>query len=305
MLCRKPVTVGGGVYPCGHCLPCRVVKKSSWKTRLLLEASTHSQSCFVTLTYNDQSLPTTGPDGSGMITLNPKDLQLWLKRLRETIKPLKIRFFACGEYSPAPKNRPHYHVLIFGLPGCQRGQTSVQRMHQDGRCCDNCDKIQKTWSHGFVFVGSVTPQSIEYCVDYTMKKLVGKMADLYEGRHPEFSRQSMRPGIGYNKTDDVAEGIRNMEKRGQFLDDVPIGLKVGKKFMPLNPLFRRKIRLALGREPTAPKEAQLKASEKLLDLRMVSRVSETSLAKLTAQSTSQKALNLSTRLEIRKTRKKI
>lgn len=304
MLCRKPVTLGGGVYPCGHCLPCRVQRKSQWKTRLLLEASTHSKSCFLTLTYNDQSLPTIVVNGKETTTLDPKDLQLWLKRLRETIKPLRLRFFACGEYSPPPKNRPHYHVLIFGLPGCLNGQTRPAAAFGE-HCCSNCDKYQATWTKGNVFVGTVTPQSIEYCVDYTMKKLVGKMAELYDGRRPEFSRQSNRPGIGYNLVDDVAEGIRNMEKRGQFLDDVPIGLKFGARQHPLNPLFRRKVRLALGREPTAPKEFQLKRSERMLDLRMVSRVSETSLAKLSALSTSQKALNQASRLNIHKTRKKL
>lgn len=151
----------------------------------------------------------------------------------------------------------------------------------------------------------MTPASIEYTLDYTMKKLVGKMADLYDGRYPEFSRMSLRPGIGYNRVDDVAEGIRRMETNGQFLSDVPIGLRFGKRMMPLNPLYRRKVRVALGREPTAPKEAQLKHSEKLLPLQMVARTSTESLSKLVADEGSQKALNLTTRLSIMKTRKKL
>lgn len=186
-----------------------------------------------------------------------------------------------------------------------RGQTSVQRINQYGSCCSNCDKIRKYWKKGFVFVGSVTPQSIEYTLDYTMKKLMGKMADLYEGRYPEFSRMSRRPGIGYGKVDDVAEGVRRMEKNGQFLTDVPLGLNFGKRFNPLNPLYRRKIREALGRDPRAPKEAQLANSERLLPLREVAKISETSLAQIVAVSTSQKALNQAAKLELRKQRKKL
>lgn len=261
----------------------------------------------MTLTYEDKYLPISigSSTGSAQASLEPKDLNTYLRYLRRTIKPLEMRYFAAGEYSPPPKNRPHYHIIVFGLPGCQRGQTSVQRINQYGSCCPNCTKYAKLWKKGFVFVGSVTPQSIEYTLDYTMKKLMGKMADLYDGRYPEFSRMSRRPGIGYNMVDDVAEGVRNMEKRGQFLKDVPIGLKIGKKFNPLNPLFRRKIREALGREPTAPKEAQIEHSEKLLPLLALARLSETSLAKITALSTSQKALNMETKLNIHKARKKL
>jgi hypothetical protein len=48
-------------------------------------------------------------DGS----LNVAHFQKFMKRLRDRIKPLKIRFFHCGEYGDKTR-RPHYHALIFG-----------------------------------------------------------------------------------------------------------------------------------------------------------------------------------------------
>jgi hypothetical protein len=48
-------------------------------------------------------------DGS----LDVSHFQKFMKRLRDRIKPLKIRFFHCGEYGDLTR-RPHYHALIFG-----------------------------------------------------------------------------------------------------------------------------------------------------------------------------------------------
>lgn len=55
----------------------------------MLEAMCHENSAFVTLTYEDGKLP----EGA---SLNPKDAQDWLKRLRESVSPRKLRFYLVG-----------------------------------------------------------------------------------------------------------------------------------------------------------------------------------------------------------------
>ena len=79
----------------------------------MIEAGQHTDNAFVTLTYADDQLP----DGN---SLCPEDVTKFLKRLRKRIDPVKIRYFLCGEYGEGSTSRPHYHLILFGLPSCVR-----------------------------------------------------------------------------------------------------------------------------------------------------------------------------------------
>ena len=113
MKCTKPVWINnkpplsGGLYvPCGKCIASRIQKRNELTMRCLHELSYHDSSSFVTLTYNDDSLP----DNS---SLRKRDLQLFFKRLRKAVLPVRIRYFACGEYgdnSHRPQHTVYYHV---------------------------------------------------------------------------------------------------------------------------------------------------------------------------------------------------
>ena len=81
----------------------------------MLEATQHAESTFVTLTYSEQSLPKLPLVGGLLPTLQRKDVVGFLKRLRTNVSPVKFRFFGCGEYGEQTE-RPHYHLLLFGLP---------------------------------------------------------------------------------------------------------------------------------------------------------------------------------------------
>lgn len=70
-------------------MPCRINKRRIWTTRLFLESLVHRSSIFFTLTYRDECLPEGG-------NLNPRDMTLFLKRLRKAVAPLRIRFFIVG-----------------------------------------------------------------------------------------------------------------------------------------------------------------------------------------------------------------
>lgn len=108
--------------PCGKCLACRVKKRQEWCVRLLHESNSWSNSIFITLTYDQLSLPYNknknhyirAITGQGIYpTLKKKELQDFFKRLRKSIEPRQIKYFAVGEYGE--NERPHYHAIIYGM----------------------------------------------------------------------------------------------------------------------------------------------------------------------------------------------
>ena len=89
---------------CGQCIGCRIAKREAWAIRCVCESQMHLDNCFLTLTYDEESLPQYG-------SLEYRHVQLFFKRLRKKIGA--FRYFVCGEYGPHG-DRPHYHALIFG-----------------------------------------------------------------------------------------------------------------------------------------------------------------------------------------------
>ena len=76
--------------PCGQCIGCRLERSRQWAVRCLHEASLHENNSFITLTYDEASMP---PGGS----LCYRDFQLFMKRLRKVTG--KVTFY-CSPYSP-------------------------------------------------------------------------------------------------------------------------------------------------------------------------------------------------------------
>lgn len=161
-------------------------------------------------------------------------MQGFLRSLR-SIYPAPIRFYGVGEYGDRTF-RPHFHLALFGV--------SVL----DG------EYIGKAWKKGFFHLGDLTRDSAQYLCGYVTKKLNKKDDVLLQGRHPEFARMSLRPGIG-------ALAIRTLKgalapngdlttlvERG----DVPETMRTGGKVYPLGRYLRGKLRESIGWEPTQP-----------------------------------------------------
>lgn len=154
----------------------------------------HEFNCFITLTYSDENLPLDR-------SLSKRDFQLFMKRLRKSIAPLKVRFFAGGEYGDL-NARPHYHALLFGYDFPDK----KFHKHSAGKPLYTSQALEKLWPNGFALIGDVTFESAAYVASYCHKKLTGTMAALYNhvdaetgeiiGITPEFGLQSRRPGIG-------------------------------------------------------------------------------------------------------------
>lgn len=192
--------------PCGQCIGCRLEYSRQWANRCMLELQYHSESWFLTLTYDDAHVPQTAyaknDDGEAApaLTLKPRDLELFWKRLRKEHCNERIRYFACGEYGSSTY-RPHYHAIVFGL---SLNDLRLYRRSPQGYDYFISDSLTQCWGLGFVVVGAVTWDTCAYTARYVMKKLKGQDAQLYSdfNLQPEFVRMSRRPGIGRQYYDD-------------------------------------------------------------------------------------------------------
>lgn len=269
----------------------------------MLEGGLWEHNAFLTLTYEDGHLPILS---NGLPSLDPIHLKNWLKRFRKEIEPLRVRFFAVGEYGDESE-RPHYHAIIFGFPTCDRGRTlrkpgSTRPEWAD--CCDYCRSVGRTWQKGDVDCGSLTTESAQYIAGYTTKKL--SKGDLrLRGRYPEFARQSNREGgIGIGALDAVAAELERFNLAA-LQGDVPSSLRHGKRIMPLGRYLRRKLRKAVGMDESAPQVTLDEAKERLRPVQEAAFEASQSLKKAVMEAGDQGARNLETRGKIFKGRRSI
>lgn len=212
MACFRPLRaykVPGGVsfsardaeseirLPCGKCCGCRLEHSRQWAVRCVHEAKMHQLNCAVTLTYSKDHLP---PGGS----LAYEDFQGFMKRLRRFVAPVRVRFFACGEYGEVGY-RPHYHALLFGMDFLDK---KPWKRTDAGSCIFRSQVLERLWPLGHSSVGEMNFQSAAYVARYAMKKLNGDVVDsrsygridLRSGEVlplvPEFIHMSLKPGIG-------------------------------------------------------------------------------------------------------------
>lgn len=238
MLCRNPFIrdksgralhpandgdyLDGVPFPCGQCLPCRINKRREWTHRIMLESAMHKASSFVTLTYDNDHLP----PGANLV---PRDMTLFLKRLRKLIAPLKIRYYYVGEYGEQTY-RPHYHAILFGLGIEYSGY------------------IQNCWPHGHIHVGDVTQHSAQYVCGYVVKKITARFDPNLVGREPEYSRMSTKPGIAASVIPKILDVYTRYPQCLPIKEsqDVPMQLVIEKKKWPLGRYLINKLRDSLG-----------------------------------------------------------
>ncbi|WNK13094.1 MAG: replication initiator protein [Microvirus sp.] len=179
---------------CGQCVGCRLERSRQWAVRCMHEAQLHLSNSFVTLTYDDEHVPRDG-------SLRYSDFQYFMKRLRLEFGP--TRFYMCGEYGEQFR-RPHFHACLFGLFFPDR---VLFRETEAGSSIFTSVALTRLWPHGFSSVGDVTFESAAYVARYVMKKVTGQLADAHYSsvdpetgevfwRVPEFTRMSLKPGIG-------------------------------------------------------------------------------------------------------------
>ncbi len=174
--------------PCGSCIGCRAEQSRQWAVRMIHETRSHANNAFLTLTIDDEHLNENSE-------LRPRDLSTFVKDLRKT-QQRRISFFGCGEYGEKTE-RPHYHIMCFGLDLLDRshnGDTSRPSVWRS-------QTLEDIWGRGICEGGTVTMASASYVSGYVRKKAKNKdyaRANPLTGelKTPEFARMSLRPAIG-------------------------------------------------------------------------------------------------------------
>lgn len=210
--------------PCGQCIGCRLEYSRQWANRMMLELEYHDSAYFCTFTYDDEHVPRTyyaDPETGEAVpalTLDKRDMQLLMKRIREHFPDDKIRFFGCGEYG-SQSFRPHFHIILFGLHLDDLVLYKTVRQGGEFYAYYNSDSLACCWMDdqgspkGYVVVGRVTWETCAYTARYVTKKLKGAESKFYDDHNiqPEFVLMSRRPGIGRQYYDDHPE-IYDYEK---------------------------------------------------------------------------------------------
>lgn len=194
---RKGDVVRSLELPCGQCVGCRLARARSWALRCMHEAQMYEENSFITLTYAPEHLPERGQ-------LQYSDFQLFFKRFRRRVSPIKPRFYMCGEYGDRD-GRPHFHACIFGFSF--REDRKLWKKTGAGSLIYRSALLEALWPFGHSSVGDLTLQSAGYVARYCMKKVNGARAaehylrvdpdtgELYS-MVPEFTHMSLKPGIG-------------------------------------------------------------------------------------------------------------
>lgn len=201
------------LVPCGRCAACLRRRRKEWVSRMRLELLDSPVCTFLTLTYRDGCCPER---------LEKKDVQLFIKRLRQSPRdygfpPFHLRYFACGEYG-RKTHRPHYHAVLFGVDMTAPEWLPYLTGYNQGRPRYASKVVERIWPYGFNVVGSVTDSSISYVSKYAAK--------LYQRNDPdrEFSLKSI--GLGRSVFVDVGRCGRqwHYSLRKAFFDRYPDGI---------------------------------------------------------------------------------
>ena len=232
-----PTKIGNGsmIIPCQKCLGCKLDKSSEWATRAIIETKQWKNNFFLTLTYNNETLPKNG-------SLCKKDVQDFLKRIREEYKGIQprewkgkieypIRMYYCGEYGPRTL-RPHYHLAIFNW---RPPDLKIRAVQPNGIPIYTSEIIEKKWGKGYHLIEDLNYEAACYIARYTIKKIFNDKNEWAKskGLAPEFIETSRKGGIGYQIEENEAEwakmkrnmGIFTWTRKGIKLKKIPQYLK--------------------------------------------------------------------------------
>lgn len=154
----KPIADPEGelTLPCGQCIECKSKRASDWALRAKHEISLHDENCFLTLTYDDDNLP------SRLIVKS--EFQKFMKRLRKKTK-CKLRYMVSHEYG-GKTGRPHHHAIIFGY---NPSNQVFQQNSPSGEPLFTSTDIDELWTNGFHSIGTATARSAYYIASYSLK----------------------------------------------------------------------------------------------------------------------------------------
>ena len=210
---------------CGQCIGCRIDRRRHWSMRIVHESSLYEidgGNCFITLTYRDriECSPEQWRNGQHVPSdwsLHKAHFQKFMKRLRKSFEPQRIRYFVAGEYGRRCQHgidlecvacpvcnlgRPHYHACLFNcsFPDLEPYSSGPNGLRYTS------PMLEKIWGYGFVDVGELNFATAEYVAGYVLKKVTGIRADDHYFQYcedgfpvwvtPEYCDMSRKPGLG-------------------------------------------------------------------------------------------------------------
>lgn len=203
------------IVGCGKCIWCRRKRINSWFVRTLCELETMRKDrfmYFVTLTYNNENL--------GSHSLNIRDAQLFIKRVRKMFNGEKIKYMLVGEYG-MHTHRKHYHIIFFHLPYLDKNKKIL---------------FNNLWRKGYIYTKLSDANSVYYILKYSLKQVLGYDKEFYHDANvkPPFFTCSKGIGLdyynkhnkqiisnGYIKYKNFKYGIpRYFRKRAVFNDEI-------------------------------------------------------------------------------------
>lgn len=150
MICRNQVVhkrPDGYMYvhPCGQCLACRINDTRAWFVRTFFECKKMDRpfQYFLTLTYNDESLPNDG-------LCSKKEAKSFINTFN-TYYMLRLRYFFTSDYGNL-NGRPHYHAIFL----------STKKI--------TTKMVERIWRKGYVKLKPLTKKNMKYTLRYTVKK---------------------------------------------------------------------------------------------------------------------------------------
>lgn len=246
MLCKKPI---GGKHGCGRCLPCRINKNGIITNRIMMEATLHAETSFLTLTYDDENVPR---NRNGDFTLDRDDLTSFWKRLRNHFPSGAIRNFSVGEYGHDGERQfnPHYHSALFGYQCLGK----IFRPETGKRCyCERCEFIREVWGKGNITMDELNDTTAAYIGGYVLKKMTNKDDTRLGGRYPEFASYPRGKGLARDAVEFIVDALKSEYGHLTFeKGDIPNAVYRGRKKWPLGRYLKEKIRADLGMEKVNP-----------------------------------------------------
>lgn len=219
-------------FPCGWCLNCRVDKRNSLTHRCEKEFIDKKCGAFVTFTYdNPHIIPHLRRNAKGELvaTLSKLDAKRFLDRLNKLVHSQpdtllcnhKYKYLIVGEYGGNGSlfDRPHFHVLFFGL---------------DFALCKKL--FLRAWQgKGQIDIGNIGNGAIGYVTKYLDKQIFGGLARrTYDDNNLErpFCHHSL--GLGASLYVENLDYARNPEHLGVYRwkgRDVPFPAYYKNKFL--------------------------------------------------------------------------
>lgn len=223
-----------GIHPCGKCPACLANRQRAFCFRLDQEKESASFYYWLTLTYNEESVPKmkvlqhnrdyeqepTFP--KKMLSSDSQEVEFmcfskehcrsFFEKIRKKYSKLGVKFkhFLVSEYGPNGTERPHYHCLLMVYTPFDFVKNVNFRSELLDFILNDC------WPYGFITEKTFHGRVLKYLTKYCCKpELIGQF-------HPMKPFTLISPGIGLNYLDQLSE-----HKKKQMVRDLDFTVRYG------------------------------------------------------------------------------